>query len=93
VSRKDLLSLAVATGAGFAGGSLTNGLTTAFAQGRTQPNIVQARSFVVIDNRGAMRAELGVDSFGNTVFNLYGQHGEKIFTVPSRGIIPAGTAK
>jgi hypothetical protein len=93
VSRKELLSLALATAAGFAGGSLTNGLTTVFAQGLAKPNIVQARSFVVVDTRGATRAELGVDSFGNTVFNLYGQHGEKIFTVPSRGIIPAGNAK
>jgi hypothetical protein len=58
VSRKELLSLALATVVGFAGGSLTNGLTTVFAQGRTQPNVVQARSFVVIDIRGATRAEL-----------------------------------
>ena len=93
MSRKELLSLALATGAGFVGGYLINGLATVFAQSRPKPNVVQARSFMVIDNQGAMRAELGVDRFGNTVFNLYGQHGEKIFTVPSRGIIPAGTGK
>jgi hypothetical protein len=90
VLRKELVSLALATAAGFAGGSLTNGLTTVFAQGLPKPNIVQARSFVVIDTRGATRAELGVDYNGNTIFNLYDQHGHKVFSIPANGITPAG---
>ena len=98
MSRKELGALALATAAGFFGGSLSTGLTPVFAQGRmdpgfrspaiNQPYVIHARSFVVVDTRGATRAELGVDSTGNTILNLYDQRGQKTFSVPPRGVIP-----
>jgi hypothetical protein len=81
--RKQWVLTVAAVVAGFAGGALSSGLGTVFAQERTRQ--ITAERFVVADANGMKRAELGLDPQGAIHLTLYNEQGRVLWSAPVRG--------
>lgn len=67
--------------AGFLGAALSSGIWNVFAQ--NAPKRVTAQSFVVIDESGRKRGELGVSLKGPATLTLYDEHGNIAWSAPT----------
>ncbi|MBV9743541.1 MAG: hypothetical protein JO099_07245 [Acidobacteriia bacterium] len=84
---KEWTLAALALAAGFAGGAISTGLGTVFAQERTRQ--ITAERFVVVDASGKKRGEFGLDGQGSLNLNLYNDQGRLLWSAPTRsGIFP-----
>jgi hypothetical protein len=82
--------IAAAVAAGFLGGALANGINTAFAQQRGGPaQQITAQRFVVADDGGNTRAEMGLDPQGRIHLTLYSEKGRVLWSAPVAGLMPA----
>jgi hypothetical protein len=87
--RKQWMLVAAALAGGLAGGAISNGLGTVFAQERTRQ--ITAERFVVADANGIKRGELGLDPQGGIQLTLYNAQGRVLWSAPVRsGIFPLG---
>jgi hypothetical protein len=88
--------LIVCTAASLLGGALSGSLLGVRAQEHPWAKRTASESFVVLDERGAKRAELGVTSQGDPALVLYDERGRVIWNtpnVPGTRIWPAGPDK
>ena len=85
--------LIVCAAASLLGGALSDSLMGVRAQEHPWAKRTASESFVVVDERGARRAELGVTPQGDPALVLYDEKGHVIWNtpnVPGTRILPAG---
>jgi hypothetical protein len=70
--------LILATFAGFLGGLAGSRITTAFAQSPST-EVIQSRSFVLLDSAGRKRGEWMIDVSGQAVIRLFDSHGQELW--------------
>ena len=81
--------IAAASIAGFLGGALANGVSTAFRQQRGGfAQEITAQRFVVADTGGNKRAEMGFDLRNRIKLTLYSENGRVLWSAPMPGLVP-----
>jgi predicted transcriptional regulator len=88
--------LIVCAAASLLGGAFSGSLMRVRAQDYPWAKRTASESFVVVDERGAKRAELGVTSQGDAALVLYDERGRVIWNtpnVPGTRIWPTGPDK
>ena len=78
-------TLFLATLAGFLGGALASRMTTVYAQG-PGVEILQSKSFVLLDRAGQKRGEWTMDSSGKPALRMFDTQGHVVWEAGKGGV-------
>ena len=70
--------------ASFAGGALSGNILPVAAQPAQRPQKMTAQSFVVVDEDGKRRAELGITREGEGALRVFDAHGKLVWSTDTR---------
>ena len=76
------LNLALALAAGFAGGVLSHSLAPPAVQAETPvaPTELRARSFLLVNEKGAVRGTFALDANGRPALRLFDANGREVWS-------------
>jgi hypothetical protein len=85
------LNLALALAAGFAGGALSHYLVPPAIQAETPvaPTELRARSFLLVNEKGAVRGTFALDSNGRPALRLFDVNGREVWSAEMPSVRPA----
>lgn len=85
------LNLALALAAGLTGGALSHFLTPPAVQAETPaaPTELRARSFLLVNEKGAIRGTFSLDASGHPALRLFDANGREVWSAEMPTVRPA----